>query len=73
MGQTAGGQSHDCSPNKLLSLGCAALCALEVFVLSLLFHFPLSRSHAADVEVRKMGSFKGSLRPDFFILSAQVQ
>lgn len=38
------GQSHGCSWDKLFPLGCAALCALEVFVLSL-FCFPLTCSH----------------------------
>lgn len=66
MGQTAGGQSHNRSQDKLFSLGSAALCALEVFVLSLLFSFPLTCLHPADVKVRKMESFKASLRPNFF-------
>lgn len=71
--QTAGGQNHNCSPDELFPLGCAALCALEVFVLSPLFCFLLTCSHPDDVKVRKIESFKASLRPNFFVLSTQVQ
>lgn len=55
-----------------IPLGCAALSALEVFVLSPLFYFLLTCSHPAVVQVRKVESFKASLKLNFFVLSTQV-